>query len=106
MIAAGRLDRKIKIQEKEETVDALGTPVEDRWIDVAEVPAQVISVSGAEALSTDRITAKQVNRFFIRYFSSLTEEHQIYYNDREWDILYIREIGRRQGHEILAESNV
>jgi SPP1 family predicted phage head-tail adaptor len=103
MIAAGRLDRMIKIQEKEESVDALGTPVEDDWVDIATVPAQVIAVSGTEALASDKITAKVVNKFFIRYFSTLNEEHRIYYNDLEWDILYIREIGRRQGHEILAE---
>lgn len=101
VIGSGRLDRLIQIQEKTETIDELGTAIQ-AWSTLDSVRAQVIPVRGSEALGSAKINTTRANKFIIRH-RSINEEHRIRYENENWNILYIREIGRREGLEIIAE---
>jgi len=104
MIRAGRLDRKITIERKTTTTDSIGGVVET-WATWKTAWSEVVPVSGREALRFNRPTASRVSKFVIRYLSGLTEKDRIVHDSQNWDVIYIREIGRREGLEVIAEAS-
>lgn len=102
----GRMDRQITIERKTETRDAVGYPVPS-WSPLATVWAEVRPLSGREALRSGealgRVIGSETASFFIYHTDGLTIEDRINYDGKIWNIRYIREIGRRDGLEILAE---
>lgn len=99
---AGRRDRKITIQQVSTVQDTIGYPAET-WTTLRDVWAEVIPIRGAEALRFERQSTEEINKFVIPYFSDITQKHRISYNSQTWDILYISEINRREGLEIIAQ---
>lgn len=51
-MSSGRLDRKVVLQRRAGTVDAIGQPL-DAWVEFATVWADVAHVNGLEALKGD-----------------------------------------------------
>lgn len=101
---AGKLDRRITIQEPVISQDDYGEPVVTGWADVATVWAQVVPVSGREYFDATAVRAEKTTRFRIRWRSGLTEAMRIVYDGRNYDIRSIVELGRREGLEIRAEA--
>lgn len=100
---SGKLDRKIRIERDEgATQDSLGAQVES-WDKLRDCWANVVPVNGAEVFRSGKDTASQAARFFVRYFSGLSEKDRISFEGKTWDIIYFREVGRREGLEIVAQ---
>lgn len=105
MIFAGQLDRRITIQQQVITRDAMGAPVEGFSSQYKNVPAAIKPLSGREKFHVEsqrEMTYRQY-KFTIRYILGLTERHRIVWDGYNWDILYMAELGRREGWEILAQ---
>ena len=102
---AGRMDKRIIIQQVTETQDGYGDPA-DSWAAFKTVWAEVIFKPGREYFNgaTDIATAPAI--FRIRYLSGVTRKMRISYDSETYDILSITEIGRKEGLEIVASALV
>jgi SPP1 family predicted phage head-tail adaptor len=97
---AGKLDRRLTIQRAAVVVTPpFNEPVES-WADVATVWAQQRPNRGAERFSAQEIVGKAVMTFHIRYRGDLTVKYRLLYEGRVWNILGLREVGRRVVTEI------
>lgn len=96
---AGKLDRRITFQEKSVTRSARGEPVET-WVDVATVWAQSRPNRGTERFATMQNVGKAVITLALRWRDDVTILNRISFDGKLWDILDVREIGRRVGLEI------
>ena len=101
---AGRLDRRIIIQQKTVTFDSFGDETES-WTELSTVWANVIVKSGRESFNNDQEIAERTVIFRIRYLSTVTERMRISYNSVFYDIESIKELGRREGMEISTTVN-
>lgn len=102
---AGRLDRRIRIEEATTSADSFGQPLET-WALVAEVWAELAPLKGGERWMAQQVTAETTTRFRIRYRDDVTEKMRIVYDGAEYDIASVTEIGRREGLEIMATAKV
>jgi len=101
---AGRLDRRIIIQENTPTQNGVGSEV-DSWSDLYVVWAEVIPVRGTERYAGSQDAAVIEEKFKIRYLKGITPKNRILYNGRIYDIKGAPlEIGRREGLEIQAKA--
>ncbi|NIM21851.1 MAG: phage head closure protein [Candidatus Latescibacteria bacterium] len=99
---SGLFDREITIEVNTPTRDAIGGTV-DSWATFQSVWAQVIPVKGEEILKFSREVSGEVNRFTFHYVAGVLNEHRIVYEGENWNILFIREIRRREALEVTAE---
>lgn len=102
---AGKLDRRITIQRASIAASGSGEPVET-WADLATVWAQARPVRGEERFATRQLVGTAVMTFYMRYRSDLaiTVKDRISYDGKTWDILDVREVGRRVVTEIDAKA--
>ena len=100
---AGKLDRRITIRRYTTTRNDFGEDIR-AWSDVATVWAQQRPNRGAERFAAQQIVGSRVLTFHIRYRADLTTADRIYYNDREYNIVDVREIGRRVVTEFDATA--
>ncbi len=98
-INPGRLDRKVTIQTRTTTVGASGG-VALTYATDATVPAQKIETTGRESRSAGALRAETDLALRIRYRSTLTELHRLYFEGRHYDILSITEEGRRESQVV------
>lgn len=99
---AGKLDRQVTIQRLTETGrNAYNAPVLD-WADLATVFAQQRPNRGAERFEAQQTAGAAVMTFHIRWFDGLRRTDRLVYDGRVWNITDVRELGRRDGHEIDA----
>lgn len=102
---AGKLDRRIIIERASVTALPSGEPVES-WSPIATVWAQARPVRGDERFAARQLVGTAVMTFHMRYRAdlALTVKDRIIYDGKTWDILDIREIGRRVVMEIDAKA--
>jgi SPP1 family predicted phage head-tail adaptor len=100
---AGSLDRRVTIQRKTVTQSSSGDPVET-WDDVATVWAQVLPDRGGERFARRQLVGSAVVLFRMRYLSGVTVLDRLSYGDKLWDIVDVRETGRREGLDIDATA--
>jgi SPP1 family predicted phage head-tail adaptor len=93
---AGRLDRRITIEQPTESTGAIGD-VTESWSDFATVWAGKDDRSGREALSPEIERGEVETVWRIRHLDGLTMKMRIVYDGRIYDIRSIREIGRGEG---------
>ena len=99
---AGRLDRRITIQNRSITQSDSGEEVVT-WVDVATVWAEKIELRGDERFAAKQYIGHAIKTFKIRWsetVSELTVLHKIRFDGRDHDITDVRELNRRQGIEI------
>lgn len=96
---AGKLDRRITIQEKSVTTSARGELVET-WADVLTVWAQARPNRGSERFGMMQTVGSAVMTFHLRYRADVTVLNRVSYDGKIWDILDVREIGRHVVTEI------
>lgn len=99
---AGRLDRRIVIQQAELVQDTFGQAVET-WTDFQKLWARVTYPSAVERFHSAALHSERAAVFTIRYIRGLDEKMRISYQNLYWKITGIREIGRKEGFEISAE---
>ena len=98
---AGVLDRRITIERNNEVQDEFGG-LTSVWTTFAAVWARVAPVTGKETFLSDQVTASADTLFRIRYLVGLDTKMRIVYNEKNYNIKNILEIGRREGFNILA----
>jgi len=103
VVNIGEFDRIITIQRAVESTDSIGT-VTQSWVDIGAVYASVIPMTGTEVFRSGMTSAAEVARFRLWFVSGLTPKDRISYDGKIWNIKYLREIGRRCLHEVLAEA--
>lgn len=99
-----RMDRRVRLERLTVAADAAsGQPVE-QWDLVAEVWADVVPVSGDERWGQQQVVATADTQFRIRWRRDITPLHRIRYDDRDFDVLRIDEVGRRDGLLVWARA--
>lgn len=105
MMPAGRLDRRVTLQQVAETRSSSGDVVQS-WSELATVWAGVQQPSGRTAFEATERQARGDAIFRIRYRDDVTAKNRILYQGDIYEILAIKEIGRREGLEIAANARV
>lgn len=100
---AGDLDRRITILALTVERDDFGGVVET-WSEVATVWARYLPGAGNERFMAATTYAETQARFHIRWRGDVTPEYRLSYDGKEWDILSVNEIERREGLEIAAKA--
>jgi SPP1 family predicted phage head-tail adaptor len=98
---AGALDRRITLQRATAAPNSFNEPVET-WADLVTVWAQQRPDRGAERFAAQEIVGQAVMTFHIRYRTDIRTTDRILYQGRIWNILDVREVGRRVVTEIDA----
>jgi SPP1 family predicted phage head-tail adaptor len=98
------MDREIVLRAVTLTENAYGEGVPS-LSDVKTFWARVVSNTGNENFETDRDLFRQQRIFEAWYDSAITVEHYLYYEGKDWNILDVQEIGRRNKIKIVAEVN-
>lgn len=99
---AGKLDRRITLQQASEASrDAMNAPVYT-WSTFATVWAQLIFNRGDERFAAHEVAGASVVTFKIRYRSGVTDKLRISYDGKIYDIRDVRELGRQDGLELDA----
>lgn len=99
---AGKLDRRVIIQQTTQSADASGERV-DSWSTLATVWAGITYNPGDEKIEGQQITASQKIVWEIRYRSDVTENMRISWNSKYYYITSIEEIGRQDGLRLTTE---
>lgn len=103
---AGKLDRRVTIQNLTETQDKSGDPVQS-WADQVEVWAAVIPLRGDEPFEGSQTLSKSVTKFRIRHSSdiTITNKHRLVLDSTNYDIIHIAQKGTRgiEYWEIMGE---
>jgi SPP1 family predicted phage head-tail adaptor len=99
---AGKLDRRITIQQPVETQNSFGEVVVS-FTNFAEVWAEVIHVSGREILTAGQILPDATLKINIRWLAGINEKFRILYENVAYDIQYIAELKRREGLQITVK---
>ncbi len=103
---AGRLREQIVIQQRADTVDAIGQPVPG-WSTFATVAAEVNYARGREYYAAQQMVAQRPVRFSIRYLPGLTAEHRITWNGDVYAIRYVEDYAARgTEHRVFADTGV
>lgn len=102
---AGPLDRRATIQRKSVTYDDYGQEIES-WSDLRTLPAQVIQQSGREFLAADQVQAERRVLFRMRWFGGVTVLDRVIYDARVHNIQDVKELGRREGVELMTVAAV
>ena len=100
---AGKLDRRITIERATTVTDAFGAEIAT-WSPVATVWAAYQPVSDGERLRAAEVGASLTARFTIRWGHDVTVEDRIVFDGRTFEVVGVKEIGRREGQEISAAA--
>lgn len=107
MIPAGPLDRRLQLQRAVEERDPQSGEVVRTFLTHQTVWGSYEALAVREAFEASNQDAAFVDvRFQIRYRNDVLPggDHRVIYDGRAYDIVGVREIGRREGLEILAET--
>lgn len=102
---AGKMDRRIVIQQVSRSNNSSGAPV-DSFSTWNTVWAEKIDERGEEFQGATRENAQTITKWRIRYISGLKSEMRISYNSQFYDIISIAELGRRDGWEIMTKLRI
>ena len=100
---AGEMDREITIeQDTGTTSDAVGEPIAN-WTEFAKPRAKVSPTAGREGFDAGQYQATADTEFRIYWLAGVSVKMRIVYDDARYNILDIRELGRREGLIIVAQ---
>lgn len=98
----GLLDRTVIIQNYTEAQDATGQPVQT-WADLRTVRAKVTPLKTSERFDANRDMGVFTAVFTVRWLDSVTHRSRVVYDGKNYDVIAIRELGRRQWLELVGE---
>lgn len=101
---AGRLNRRITIQQVTETQDTYNA-ITRTWATYKTVWAEVVPKSGREYLNQAETVTQSDVLFRIRFITGVTTKMRISYDSNIYDIQSISEIGYKEGLEIIGQLN-
>lgn len=100
---AGGMDRTITVQRSGKTRDAFGGAAIE-WTDLATVRAQLLASSTAEFMEAGGEQAERVVAFRTRWMEDLRNADRVVFEGSPYDVLEIKEIGRRRGLELRCKG--
>jgi SPP1 family predicted phage head-tail adaptor len=103
-MSAGELDRRITIQRATLTRNDFNELIET-WTDYVTISAKCSDPSTAEKFRAQEVGAEIDMRFTIRWsldVSDVSPRDRVRFDDREYNITGVRNIGRRRWREIVA----
>lgn len=100
---AGKRDRRVLLQSRTLTANALGEQVPS-YADLGEEWAEKIDLRGREYFAAAQVQSDVTTRWRIPYRSDMTVLHRLVYDGRSYDINHIAEIGRRAGLELFTKA--
>ena len=99
------MDRRIALQSTTLTTNDYGQRVAS-WATYATVWASIKYKAGSEKVTDDQVGSTQTVDFTIRYstdVSGVKASHRLVYNSQNYEILYVQEIGRKEGLILVCE---
>lgn len=102
MIAAGKLDRSIRIERPHRVPGYAGAET-ITWTNVATVPAELVQAETIETAEAKGVRSTEALTFKIR-FIGITSDDRLIYDGRPLNIVRVRELGRRRALEITAKA--
>lgn len=104
---AGPLDRRITLQRYSFTTDPGSGEQVKTWstLGPASISAAALPVSDSERVASAEVSAEITMRFQIRYdpaWDDLNPKDRVSYDNKSFDIVGVKELGRREGLEISA----
>lgn len=105
-LAAGDLDRRLRIERAVLTRDGFGEEIAV-WGLLAGVWAGKRDVSDRERIASAEVAAEITTRFVIRWSPDVADvnpKDRIVFDGRIFDISGVKEIGRREGLEVSAAA--
>jgi len=107
VMQAGKLDRRVTFQKATESQSASGAVIQT-WADAVTVWATYLPESGTEGFREAQEQGWSMARFRTRYWLDADEGPTVKYrlvsDGVTFDILEVREIGRREGWEFVARA--
>jgi SPP1 family predicted phage head-tail adaptor len=103
----GRMDKRITFQQKVYGTDASNQRKVTGWENIDTAPtvwAEIIERSGVEVLQADQLNGLTIAEIRIRHRTDLTIENRAVYNDKNYDIQAILEMGRKKYLRLICES--
>lgn len=101
MVRAGRLRDVVSVQQRTETQDGWGQPVET-WTDVFKDYAEVKQLTGREFFNDARVAADIDTRVVVRYRPGITAKHRVVFHDVDGDrVLDIQSVVKDQKRTTL-----
>ncbi|ASY43333.1 hypothetical protein CJD35_01850 [Sphingobium xenophagum] len=97
---AGTLDRTVTIQRMTLVDDGYSSV--ETWADWQTVPAQVVQEGGREFFAAAAVQAEQRVLFRMRWLDGVTVLDRVSYDGRPHNIIGVKELGRREGTELLT----
>lgn len=101
---AGELDRRITIRRATYAANAFNEPIAT-WADHVSVAAKREDASAAESYRAQEVGASITTRFTIRWSPDVEDvnpKDRVLFEGREYDIVGVRDLGRRVWREIDA----
>lgn len=99
---AGRLDRRVTIEAKDNSIRFDDNGPNVGWIERAVVWANVKHTGGTESDEGKQMVQKNSAEFTIRYISTIETTDRILFEGNYYHITSINEIGRRNGLKLKA----
>jgi SPP1 family predicted phage head-tail adaptor len=103
LICGGKLDRKITIQNRTTSTNALGEKT-DTWATYATMWANFRTMGGKEGQGERQEVAELTNEFRIRYIPEIVPDMRILFEGTYYDIQSVSEIQRKRYLSIKATS--
>lgn len=103
---AGKLDRRITLQRATTTANSLNEPIQT-WAAIATVWAAKMEVRDSERQRAAETAAVIDTRFQIRWSSQVSDidaADRVVFGGRTFNILGVKEIGRREGLELSCQA--
>lgn len=100
---AGTLDRRLTIKAPVDGQDSMGGPTVT-YTTLATVWAEKQDKGGREFMAAQQVNAEVTTQFRIRYRSDVTPEHRVTCDGLDFDILYVNEVGRRDGLLLMCRA--
>ncbi|OYU50898.1 MAG: hypothetical protein CFE27_14855 [Alphaproteobacteria bacterium PA1] len=103
---SGARDRLITLQQKTYTLDGFGGEIVT-WVTIGQRWAASMPVKDSEAFRNSEATATITHRFQILWDAAAAQvdpTYRVLFDNRTYDIVAVKEIGRRDGIEISATA--
>ncbi len=102
---AGEMDRTIIIEQKQDVRQSAGGNKME-WLTFATLAAKVTETPGNEQYRDEQNQGFQTTKFKIYFRPGIKDEMRINYGGKFYDILGKKELGRREGIEIVARARI
>lgn len=98
---AGKLDRIITVERAATAVDDAGTP-QETWATVATLRAELLDDVAEEKQREGGASTERMVTFQTRFCPGVTVADRITFEGQPFNLLQVKEIGRRRGLELQA----